>query len=78
MSNKIKKRGYMKEKYQFFTILAISLTILFFIFIGLDYFTYDESTSFPYYVSIIERSLQFLLPSFVFMILALILKKKKR
>ena len=56
--------------------ISILLILVFFIFIIMDYSKYDISYSAPFYVYIIVRSIEFLLPSLVSFIIGFILNEK--
>lgn len=61
--------------YKFLYFISILLIIGFIIFIVLDYLKYDVSNSAPFYIFIIFRSIEFLLPSLICFIIGFILKK---
>ena len=63
--------------YKFLYLVSILLIIGFGIRLGIDYFKYDEvSNSAPFYTFIIERTLEFILPSIIVFIVAKFAKKK--
>lgn len=62
--------------YKFFYLTSILALIGFFIRISVDYFKYDVTNSAPFYVFIIERIIEFIIPSIIFYIIGKILKKK--
>ena len=63
--------------YKFFYLISIILIIGFFIRLIADYFAYNPSvTSAPFYVFIIIRSFEFLLPCLIIFITAKIIKNK--
>ncbi len=62
--------------YKFMYIVSGFLVAAFIICITTDYIQYDPiSTSFPFYASILTRSIEFLLPALIVFISAIILKK---
>ena len=69
---KIKKENV----YKFLYIVAIFLIIGFIIRLGADYFKYYEIYTLPFYYYIIERFLEFIVPSIIIFILARLIKKK--
>lgn len=62
--------------YKFFYLISILALIGFFIRLGADYFKYDTTNSAPFYVFIIERIVEFIIPSIIFYIIGKFLKKK--
>lgn len=63
--------------YKFLYIVSIILIIGFIIRLGVDWFKYDIiNNSVPFYVYIIERAIEFILPSIIIFIFARITKKK--
>ena len=63
--------------YKFLYVVSIFLIIGFAIRLGVDYFKYDSySNSAPFYVFIIERVVEFIIPSIIVFIVAKIAKKK--
>lgn len=63
--------------HKFLFALVILLLIGFCIRLGADYLKYDDTlTSAPFYVSIIVRSIEFLLPALLLTIGAIIVKRK--
>lgn len=63
--------------YKFLYVVSIFLMIGFVIRLGVDYFKYDTySNSAPFYVFIIERVVEFIIPSIITFIVAKIAKKK--
>lgn len=67
-----------KNIYKILYILSIILVICFIIYLIIDYFNYDSIiTSAPFYVNIIIRLLEFILPSIILFIIGFILKNKK-
>ncbi|MDO5564911.1 MAG: hypothetical protein Q4F88_06765 [Eubacteriales bacterium] len=69
----MKKENY----YKFMYAIAILLLIGFAIRLGADYFKYDSITSSaPFYVFILERALEFILPSIIIFIVGIVCKKK--
>lgn len=58
-------------------LVSIILIIIFLIVLIFDYLEYKKSyTSFPFYATIIMRSIQFLIPSLVCFLISNIKKKK--
>ncbi len=65
--------------YKALYIASVLLIILFFACLGMDYFNYDTSSnSAPFYAFILERGLEFILPSILVFILGVFLRKKRR
>jgi len=63
--------------YKFLYAVSIFLIIGFAIRLGVDYFKYDTySNSAPFYVFIIERVAEFIIPSIIIFIIAKIAKNK--
>ena len=63
--------------YKILFILSVLLLIAFFIFIVLDYTEYDNLTnSAPFSTYVFVRTLEFILPSILSLVIALILKHK--
>ncbi len=63
--------------YKFLYLVSVFLIIGFAIRLGVDYFKYDKySNSAPFYVFIIERVVEFIIPSIIVFIVAKIAKKK--
>ncbi len=63
--------------YKLLYVVSVFLIIGFAIRLGVDYFKYDEySNSAPFYVFIIERVVEFIIPSIIVFIVAKIAKKK--
>ncbi|HQM97404.1 MAG TPA: hypothetical protein PK705_10405 [Clostridia bacterium] len=68
----------MKKKnwYKFMYIISGLLVAGFIIRLIADYIQYDPiATSFPFYASVLMRSIEFLLPSLIVFITAIIFKK---
>ncbi len=64
--------------YKFLYAISILLIVGFAIRLGADYFKYDAAlTSAPFYVYIITRALEFLLPSAIIFVIATVIKKRK-
>lgn len=61
----MKKQNY----YKLFYLVSILALIGFFIRIGVDYFKYDITSSVPFYLFLIERTLEFIVPSIIFFLL---------
>jgi hypothetical protein len=66
-----------KLVYILLNIISISLILSFIIFLSIDYYNYSEFSSAPFYVFIISRAINFLLPSIVLLIFARYFKKRK-
>ncbi len=63
--------------YKFLYIISALLIIAFVIRLGVDYFKYNTHTnSAPFYVFIIERTFEFIIPSIIVFIVARIAKNK--
>jgi len=63
--------------YKFLYAISVFLIVGFAIRLGVDYFKYDtHSNSAPFYVFIIERVIEFIIPSIIVFIVAKIAKKK--
>ncbi len=63
--------------YKFLYAVSVFLVIGFAIRIGIDYFKYDNmSNSAPFYAFIIERVIEFIIPSIIVFSVAKIVKKK--
>lgn len=63
--------------YKFLYAVSIFLIIWFVIKLGIDYFEYDDITnSAPFYVFIIERVVEFIIPSIIVFIVGTMMKKK--
>lgn len=68
-----------KDLYKVFLALSISLIAVFIVLVIFDYVNYNPySTSAPFSANILLRSIQLLLPSFVFFCIGLINKKKNK
>lgn len=66
-----------KKIYKIMFAISIIFIILYFIRLLVDYNNYNPLfTSAPFYTYIIIRSLEFLLPTIIFLIIGLFLKKK--
>ncbi|MFR0822134.1 MAG: hypothetical protein ACLU84_03075 [Clostridia bacterium] len=62
----------------FLYLVSIILVVGFLVSVCVDYFTYDSTyNSAPFYVFIIVRGIEFILPVLPILIVATILKKKK-
>lgn len=69
----MKKENY----YKFLYVISILLVIGFGIRLGADYFKYNTiNNSVPFYVFILVRMLEFIIPSIIIYILAKYTKKK--
>lgn len=69
----MKKENY----YKFMYILSILLVVGFAIGLLIDYYEYDSiTTSAPFYVNIIIRGVEFILPSILVLIVGVICKRK--
>lgn len=63
--------------YKFLYVVSIFLVIGFAIRVGVDYFKYDSYNNFaPFYVFILERLIEFIIPSIIVFIVAKITKKE--
>lgn len=63
--------------YKFLYVVSIFLIIGFAIRLGIDYFKYDtHNNSVPFYAFIIERVVEFIIPSIIVFVVAKIVKKK--
>lgn len=63
--------------YKFLYCISIFLIIVFAIRLGIDYLKYDTfNNSSPFYVRIIERGIEFILPSVIVFIVGIFCKKK--
>lgn len=63
--------------YKFLYAICIFIIIGFIIRLGADYFKYDNiNNSAPLYVLLIERIIEFIIPSIVLFIIGKIMKKK--
>ena len=63
--------------YKFLYAVCIFLIVGFTIRLGVDYFKYDNiNNSAPFYTFIIERVVEFILPSIIVFIVAKAIKKK--
>lgn len=63
--------------YKFLYAVSILLIIGFTIRLGVDYFKYDNvNNSAPFYTFIIERVIEFIIPSIIVFIFAKVIKKK--
>ena len=63
--------------YKILYTISILLIIVFSIILGVDYFKYDDVvTSAPFYVCVIIRGLEFLLPSIIAFFVGLIFRRK--
>lgn len=64
--------------YKLLYIIAIMLILLFIVFICIDYSKYDSLTfSAPFSAYVFSRLLEFILPSIILFIVALLFKRKK-
>lgn len=62
---------------KFLKVISVILVIGFIVIIFFDYQNYNPNeTSFPFYIYIITRILEFILPSIVLFIVSIVLKKK--
>lgn len=65
--------------YKFLYVVGILLIIGFAIRLGADYYKYDPiNNSSPFYINIIVRSTEFLMPSIILIIIATKLLKKQK
>ncbi len=68
-----------KKIYCILFVISALLFIGFAVRLTVDYVKYEEIlTSFPFYAFVIERSVEFLLPSIVVLTAALIIRRKSR
>lgn len=66
-----------EDIYKFFYTVCIFLIVGFAIILGVDYFKYDNTNnSAPFYIFIIERVVEFIVPSIVVFIVGKVMKKK--
>ncbi len=64
--------------YKILYIISIILLIVYIIILLLDYKNYNPyETSFPFYTTIIVRTVEFIVPSLLIFIVGVIIKKKK-
>ena len=69
----------MKKKniYKFLYAVSILFILIFIISLWVDYFKYDnQNNSAPFYVTIIVRTIEFVIPSIIVLIIGKIMKKK--
>ena len=67
------------SKSKIFYMLSALLFICFVVFIVVDYINYNSIlTSFPFYTNIIVRSIEFILPSIICLLVGAILKKRDK
>lgn len=67
----------MKKICQFLYMIVALLIIGFIIRLGVDYYKYDTvNSSTPFYTLIIERTIEFLIPSIILLIVTKVVKKK--
>lgn len=63
--------------YKILYIVSVLLIVVFAIMIGIDYLNYNTYiNSAPFYVRILERSIEFVIPSIIVFGIAMIIKKK--
>lgn len=63
--------------YKFLYAVCIFLIVGFIIRLSVDYFKYDNiNNSIPFYILIIERTVEFILPSIILFIAGIFCKKK--
>lgn len=63
--------------YKFLYAVSIFLVVGFAIRLGVDYFKYDSTNnSSPFYAFIIERLIEFIIPSIIVFIVGKLIKKK--
>ncbi len=66
-----------ENMYKFLYAVCIFLVVGFVIRLGADYFQYDNiNNSAPFYVFVIARLLEFILPGIIIFVVAKIMKKK--
>ena len=68
----MKKENYHKFLY----IVSILLLVGFSIRLIADYCTYNQYSSAPFYLYIVVRTIEFIIPSIIIFIVAQVLKKK--
>lgn len=68
----MKKQNY----YKLFYLVSILALIVFFIRIGVDYFKYDITSSVPFYLFLIERTLEFIVQSIIFFLIGKIKERR--
>lgn len=68
----MKKENIFKYLYVISTLLIIGCFIL----IGIDWYNYGVEDSAPFYVFILVRVIEFIIPSIIIAIIAKIMKKK--
>lgn len=68
-----------KKIYKYLYLVSILLICVFIILTIVDYYNYNPIfTSAPFYVNILLRAVEFLLPAFVFICISYIYKKKNK
>ncbi len=68
-----------KKFYRFMLVISALLFIGFAIRLTVDYIKYDEVlTSFPFYAFVIERAVEFLLPSLVALTVGIIVRHRSK
>ena len=79
LANKKRKKLSLKKIISFFMFFISLVLILFFIFVtNVDWLNfYSSGDSAPFYITIIKNSFIFLVPSLIFIIIGIILFKKK-
>ena len=70
----MKKKKIIKILYG----ISILLLVLFIIFTMIDYTKYNEFYSAPFYVNILLRAVEFIIPSIIFMMISYILNKRNK
>ena len=68
-----------KKVYKYLYLVSILMVCVFIILIIVDYSDYDPiTTSAPFYVDILLRAVEFVLPAFVFACVSYIYQKKNK
>ncbi len=63
--------------YKILYMVCIFLIIVFSIRLGVDYFKYDSANnSAPFYTFVIERTIEFIVPSMIVFIIGKVMKRK--
>ncbi len=65
-----------KEKVSY--IISILLIVVFVVVTLIDYSKYDITYSAPFSANILVRALEFILPSLIILIIALLIRKKRK
>ena len=68
-----------KKVYKYLYLVSIFMICSFVVLLIIDYSNYDPvSTSAPFYADVLLRTIEFLLPAFVFTCVGFIYKKKNK